>query len=194
MSASAGKANDEQLDKLMRGARRGDNVAWAGLITRFDRSLRSIARGYRLGATDVDDVVQVTWTRLCEHIDRVRDPQAVAGWLATTTRREAMRVLQNHAREHLTDDPEIGNAAVGEQPEAAAIAAEERAVLDRAVADLPGRQRELLTLLVAQPDADYRHISATLQMPLGSIGPIRARGLARLECHGELRRHHYAGV
>lgn len=192
---SAGKpANDEQLDKLMRGARRGDNVAWAGLICRFDRSLRSIARGYRLGAADIDDVVQLTWTRLYEHIDRVRDPQAVAGWLATTTRREAMRVLQNHVREQLTDDPELGNAAAGEQPEAAVIAAEERAVLDRAVADLPGRQRELLTLLVAQPDADYRHISAALQMPLGSIGPIRARGLARLECHAELRRHHFAGV
>lgn len=195
MSAAArNPVDDEQLAELMRAARRGDNAAWAGLIARFDRSMRSIARGYRLSAADVDDVVQIAWTRLHQHIDRVREPKAVAGWLATTTRREAMRVLQNHVREQLSDDPALGAVAASEQPDAIAIAAEERAVLGRALADLPGRQRELLTLLVAQPDANYRHISSTLKMPLGSIGPIRARGLARLECHAELRSHHLAGV
>jgi RNA polymerase sigma factor (sigma-70 family) len=185
---------DEQLDDLMRAARNGDDAAWAALIARFDRSLRSIARGYRLGAADIDDVVQLTWMRLYQNIDRLREPKAVAGWLATCTRREAMHVLQKHVREHLSDDPELGDVPVGERPDAVAIAAERRAVLARAIAELPGRQREILTLLAALPDANYRHISATLQMPLGSIGPIRARGLARLERHAELRSHHLAGA
>jgi hypothetical protein len=47
-----------------------------------------------------------------------------------------------------------------------------------------------MTLLAAEPDADYRAISAKLAMPIGSIGPIRARSLARLERHAELRRHY----
>lgn len=178
------------LDELVAAARRGDDGAWTRLVTRFDRTLRNVARSYRLSPADVDDVVQVTWTRLYQHIDRVRDPNAIAGWLVTTTRREAMRLLQAHVREHLTDDPELGESADVDRPEAEVLAAEERVVLGRALATLPGRQRELMTLLASEPDVDYRHISATLAMPLGSIGPIRARGLARLERHPELRSHY----
>jgi len=181
---------DAPIDTLVLAARRGDAAAWAALVVRFDRSLRAIAGSYRLGSTDVDDVVQMAWVRLHEHIGALRQPTAIAGWLATTTRREAMRVLQRHVREQLSDDPELGEVAETSWPEAVVLAAEERAVLGRALATLPGRQRELLTLLVKHPDADYRHISATLNMPLGSIGPLRARGLARLKQHGELRTHY----
>jgi len=83
------------------------------LIARHDRTLRRIARSYRLGPADVDDDVQVTWTRLYQHTDRLRDPNAVAGWLARTTRREA-------------------------RPEAVVLAAEEREIPGRAVATCPG--------------------------------------------------------
>ncbi|MGH2898313.1 MAG: RNA polymerase sigma factor [Solirubrobacteraceae bacterium] len=183
-------ANDAQLAELVRRVRAGDPRAWTQLVARYDRGLRSIARSYRLGHADVDDVVQATWVSLYEHVDRLRDPGAIAGWLATTTRRGAMRLLQRHVREHLSDDPRLGDSDDGPRPEAAVIAAESRSVLRRAVAELPGRQRDLLTLLVTEPDADYRQISATLSMPLGSIGPIRARGLARLGRDGELRAHH----
>jgi RNA polymerase sigma factor (sigma-70 family) len=181
---------DASIDSLVLGARRGDTAAWTMLLGRFDRGLRAIARSYRLGTADVDDVVQITWERLYRQIGALREPAALGGWLATTTRREAMRVLQRHVREQLSDDPALGDVAEGSPPEAVVLAAEQRAVLGRALATLSGRQRDLLTLLAMEPDADYRHISTTLNMPLGSIGPLRARGLARLRRHRELRTLH----
>jgi RNA polymerase sigma factor (sigma-70 family) len=174
------------------GAR--ENVAWMRLIARHDRALRGIARSYRLGAADVDDVVQVTWTRLYQHIDRLRDPSAIAGWLATTTRREAMHVLQRSVRERPVDDFEWGTADDTARPDVALLAAEEREILGRAVAGLPGRQRDLLALLATDADADYARVSATLDMPVGSIGPLRARGLSRLARNTELRALHRAAV
>jgi RNA polymerase sigma factor (sigma-70 family) len=181
---------EHELVKLVAAVRRGDNAAWTQLIERFDRMLRGIARSYRLSAADVDDVVQATWTRLHQHIGAVREPAAIAGWLATTTRRESLRVLQVHMRELLTADPELGEGVEQERPESELLASEERGVLGRALATLPDRQRRLMILLATDPDADYRRISAQLAMPIGSIGPIRARGLARLGRHPELRRHY----
>lgn len=173
---------------LIDAARAGDNAAWTRLIERFDRMLRSIARSYRLAPTEVDDVMQVAWIRLYEHIDRLSDPSAVGAWLATTVRREAMRVLQTQIREQLTDDPELTDAVEPQLPEAELLASEARLVLGRALASLPDPQRGLLTMLLTEPDASYGEISAALRMPAGSIGPTRARGMARLERHTELRR------
>lgn len=188
------KAKDAQLDALVQAARKGDAAAWDRLIGHFDRLLRSIAASYRLGSADVDDVVQVTWIHLYQHIDRIRQTATIAAWLATTVRREAMRVLQKHVREQLSDNPELGDIAAYDGPEAVVLAAEERAVLGRAVAALPGRQRELMTLLTVRPDTDYHHISATLKMPVGSIGPTRARGLLGLSRDADLRNHYLGSV
>jgi RNA polymerase sigma factor (sigma-70 family) len=183
---------DPQFDctTLIGAARAGDNAAWTRLFERFDRMLRAIARSYRLAPTEVDDVTQVAWTRLYEHIDRLGDPAAVGGWLATTVRREALRVLQTHVREQLTDSPDLTGAVEQEGPEAELLASESRLVLGRALASLPVPQRQLLTMLLTEPDASYHEISAALTIPAGSIGPTRARGMARLRCHTELRRLH----
>jgi RNA polymerase sigma factor (sigma-70 family) len=183
------RVNDTRPDALVRAARAGDNDAWARLVARYDRLLRSVAGSYRLQPSDVDDVVQMTWMRLYGHVDRVRDPAAIAGWLATTARREAMRVLQTHVREQLSDDPELGEDDDSGCPEARVLADEERIILEQAIAVLPDRQRKLLNLLATQPDADYQRISATLEMPHGSIGPTRARGLLRLRQDPLVRRH-----
>jgi RNA polymerase sigma factor (sigma-70 family) len=173
---------------LVVAARAGDDAAWTRLIERFDRTLRSIARSYRLAPPEVDDVTQVAWMRLYEHVDRLSDPSAVGAWLATTVRREAMRVLQSHVREQLTDDPELTDAVEPQLPEAELLASEARLVLGRALRSLPDPQRGILTMLLTEPDASYGEISAALRIPAGSIGPTRARGMARLGRHTELRR------
>jgi RNA polymerase sigma factor (sigma-70 family) len=178
---------------LIRAARAGDDAAWTRLIELFDRRLRAIARSFRLAPAEVDDVTQVAWMRLYEHVDRLSDPGAVGGWLATTVRREAMRVLQSRLREQLTDSLDLTDDAVEPRgPEAELLASEARRVLGRALASLPAPQRRLLTMLLTEPDASYEQISAALRIPAGSIGPTRARGMARLRCHTELRRHHAA--
>ncbi len=179
--------HDRQLVALVHSARAGDPEAWTRLVRRFERMLRDIARSYRLGPTEIDDVVQATWLNLFEEIDRVREPAAIGGWLATVTRRHALRRIQAHMREQLTDDPRLGDGPDDNQPEARLLALERNAILAAATARLPVRHRELMTVLLTQPTLEYREVAALLRMPVGSSGPIRARSLARLARDAQLR-------
>jgi RNA polymerase sigma factor (sigma-70 family) len=166
------------LEQLTRAAACGDEGAWTHLVMRLDALLHGIAARYRLGA-DTDDVVQTAWLRALEHVDRMNDPGAIAGWLATTTRREAMRTLQRGVRELTTGDV----AAVDADPvtpDAVAIESERREAVHAAVARLPRRQRHLMRSLLSVPAPSYRHIAQGAGMPLGSIGPTRDRAIARL--------------
>jgi RNA polymerase sigma factor (sigma-70 family) len=178
---------EREVVELVRAACAGDDRAWERLYDRFSPMLRGIARSYRLSPSDVDDVLQNSWLRLFDHIDRIREPTAVAGWLATTTRRECLRLLQLPMRESPTADPDSGGTSESANPERELLAAERRVILARALATLPERHRKLMTMLVAQPDTDYEQLSTALAMPVGSIGPIRGRSLDRLRRHPELR-------
>lgn len=184
LSPDLGSSAD--LATLVDAARAGDDTAWRCLVARFERRLRDVVRSYRLSAADVDDVLQTTWLRLFSHIGEIREPAAIGGWLATTARRECLRLLQAPMREQLTDDPELGEQRDEDGPEIELLAAERHAVLNRALATLPERHRALMTLLASDAAPDYQHISQTLAMPIGSIGPIRARSIARLLRHPEL--------
>jgi|tagenome__1003787_1003787.scaffolds.fasta_scaffold19761551_1 RNA polymerase sigma factor (sigma-70 family) len=178
---------DGDLDALVRAARAGDSAAWTRLVERFDHVVRGVARSFRLAPADVDDVAQETWLRLFRHLDSLRQPAALPGWLTTTARRISLRQLQSPVRELLTDDPRVGDQVAGERPESQLLAAERRAILAGAVATLPERHRRLITLLAADPTLAYQQISALLGMPIGSIGPIRARCLRRLAMDPQLR-------
>ena len=181
------RVHDRDLVTLVCAARAGDHSAWSSLVRRFERHLRAIARSYRLAPSDVDDVVQATWLRLLEDIRRLREPVAVAGWLETTTRRNAMRHLYGRSREELSDDPQLGDQPQSGGPEAELLAAERRATLARAMAALPGRHRQLMSVLLERPALDYRQVGELLSMPVGSIGPTRARSLDRLSQDPQLR-------
>src|SRR4051794_19089771 len=76
-----------ELERIVLAAATGDGSAWSALIERFAARVRVVARAHRLGAHDVEDVVQTTWLRLLEHIDRVHEPGALGSWLQTTARR-----------------------------------------------------------------------------------------------------------
>src|SRR3954453_14115865 len=139
------------LAHLTREAAAGGEDAWRALVALLDPMLRSIARGYRLGDADPDYVVQITWGRALLHLDRLEDPGAVAGWLAVTARREAMRTLQRGVRElPAAEPPEPETSAP--PPEGGTIEGGRAPELHAAIARLSGRQRELLTLLVRCPE------------------------------------------
>lgn len=178
---------DHGLVELLRAAQAGDDRAWERLYARFSPMLLGIARGYRLAPSDVEDVLQSVWLRLVDHVDRLREPAAVGGWLATTTRRECLRVLQLPVREYASDDPELGDVFTELELDHELLADERRDAVRRALATLPDHYRRLMMLLVAEPAMDYKELSSRLAMPVGSIGPIRARSLARLQRHPELR-------
>ncbi|MEJ3652137.1 sigma-70 family RNA polymerase sigma factor [Actinomycetes bacterium KLBMP 9759] len=166
--------------EAVRRAAGGDRAAWDALVANFSGLVWSVAIGHRLGPADSAEVVQTTWLRLLENLDRIREPERIGGWLATTARHESLRLLRLRGREQLTDD-EAGFNAVPSEP------SPEELLLDRdrdrrlwtAFAQLPERCRALLRLviIVAPP---YAEVAAALDMPIGSIGPTRARCLDRL--------------
>jgi RNA polymerase sigma factor (sigma-70 family) len=175
-----GQRGADGVEATVRAAARGDQPSWAELVDRYAGLVWSIARAHRLGDADAADVSQATWTRLVEHLDRLEDPAAVGGWLATTARRECLRVLRQSSRYDLCEEvPEPAGGADGAL-DAALLTAERDAVLWRAFAALPARDRALLRLLASDPAPSYEEISAGLGMPIGSIGPTRARALERL--------------
>ena len=168
------------LAGIVRAAVRGDERAWETLVRRLTPLIRGTARMYRLGPHEIDDVVQASWLALFVSLRTLREPEAVAGWLVTTARRQALRLRQQEVRELLTDEPAPGDLAAPDSPEHALLAAELAAELRGAMSRLPGRQRTLLEALVAAPERSYAEMSAGLGMPIGSIGPTRERGLRRL--------------
>jgi RNA polymerase sigma factor (sigma-70 family) len=146
----------------------------------FSGLLWAVARAHRLHDAEAADVVQVTWLRLVEHLGRLHDPARVRFWLATTARRECLRVLRDQDRvtPFGEDQPESESADV---PAVDAVLEHERdEALWRSFSRLRESDQALLRLLVADPAPAYREIAAALDMPIGSIGPTRQRALERL--------------
>jgi RNA polymerase sigma factor (sigma-70 family) len=178
---------DPDLVALVRRAVDGDAAALTWIVERFDRSLRDVVRFYRLGPWDVDDVVQATWLQFMEHGRSLREPAAVKGWLATTARRQSLRVLQRRVREQPSDDPALGEDMRVLDPCEELIAAERRATLYSGVAQLPVSSRRLMTLMIARPGMSYEQVGEALSIPVGSIGPTRLRCISRLSHMREIR-------
>jgi RNA polymerase sigma factor (sigma-70 family) len=178
---------------LVTAAAAGDKDAWQALVERFSGLVWSITRAYRLSSADAADAFQTTWLRLAEHITRIEHPERVGAWLATAARRECLQSIRAASRvipaEDISGFESLREA--GNPPEEAVLAAERErenaaraAAMWRAFSRLPGRCRELLRVLMASPPPSYTEVSAALGVPVGSIGPTRARCLQRLR--GEL--------
>jgi RNA polymerase sigma factor (sigma-70 family) len=171
------------VDELVSAASSGNADAWDLLVKRFLPLVYSVIGTFRLSRSDAQDVNQTVWLKLVEHLGDLRDARALPGWIAVTTRNEALRVLKSRGRT-IQIDP-LSNHAFDTQPASAAVdedllRSERRQVLRDALAELPSHQRELLLLLVADPPVSYREISKQLGIPMGSIGPFRSRYLAQL--------------
>ena len=174
---------DSVVTDLVTRARTGDKQAWDALVERYAPLVWSICRRYRLSEADAQDVGQGVWLRLVEQLGNLRDPAAIPGWLATTTRHECGRVLR---RMHSPQAAALGIDA-DDIPDEQAVSAEEEvllaerhAALLEAFAHLPPRWQQLLALLSQDPPVPYAQISAILGIPVGSIGPIRRRCLQKL--------------
>lgn len=178
----------EPAGPLVVRARDGDASAWNSLVERFTPLLWGVARGHRLGQSDAADVVQTTWLRLVEHLEDLQDPDRIAGWLATTARRECLRVLRRSGREVVgsADDAatELPDEAVPSL-DAALLSDERDRVLWRCFARLSERCQHLLRVLMVTEPPAYSEVSEALGMPVGSIGPTRMRCLDRLRGYAQ---------
>ena len=176
--------DDGSLDisQLVRRAAMGDRSAWEQLVDQYSRLIWAMTRDFKLPESDAADVVQVTWLRLLEHIDRIEHPDRIGSWLATTARHECLRHIAARSKVMLFHDDEVALASTVHQPEVdERLLADERAEAVRdALSRLPWRWQKLLELLMADPPTPYTDISSQLGLPIGSIGPTRRRCLERL--------------
>ena len=173
---------DDDLGARLAAAAAGDRAAWDALVERFTGLVWSVARSFRLSDEDAADVVQTTWLRLLDHLDRIDDPQRLGSWLATTARHESLHTLRRSSREPVVDVVQIMDPLPDPRPPVDhEILRQER---DTALWELFERLsdgcRRLLRVMIATPPPSYADIAAALDMPVGSIGPTRARCLTAL--------------
>jgi RNA polymerase sigma factor (sigma-70 family) len=168
---------------LVHAAGDGSQEAWAELVRRFEGMIASVGRRYGLSQADIGELQQTTWLRLVENIHRLKQPERVGGWLATTASRQSLQLAKRSSRYSSGADHVLANLPDTSQPfdlELAPDSAECRA-LQRAWDQLKPRCRNLLSLLMADEGVvGYKELSQLLDMPIGSIGPTRARCLDHL--------------
>jgi RNA polymerase sigma factor (sigma-70 family) len=175
--------HDQPITDLVTRASRGDQRAWDDLVERYAPLVWSVCRRYQLSSADAEDVHQTVWLQLVSRLDKIRDPAALPGWLATTTRRECLRVLRAargpRAAEPVPDAETIPDQQAG-LADQELLEAERHAALRAALARLPPGYQRLIGKLIEDPPLTYAQIGASLNIPVGSIGPLRGRCLDRL--------------
>jgi RNA polymerase sigma factor (sigma-70 family) len=176
---------------LLIAAQSGEEDAWQRLMAQYQPLINKIIRRHRLSLWDGEDVSQYVWMQLVDQAGRLREPRAVAGWIATTTARRCCLVLRQRKRS-ISIDPidglgmdSNGNTAVWESEHSGVdddlLRAERRRAVRQGLAELTAEQQKLLLLVAQEPALPYREIGRRMGMPIGSIGPTRARLLKKLE-------------
>lgn len=180
------------IEDLVTGAREGDQGSWAELIERHQPIIDAVSRRYRLGREDGADLSQTVWLQLTCHLDSIREPRALPGWIKVTAEREAFRLIRIGRRtislepiagyyEGQASPAELRFSSVADDVDTDLLRAEEQDAIREGLATLKPNHRELLLMLVAEPAVPYAEISSALGLPIGSIGPTRARCLRKLE-------------
>ena len=174
------------LTRLVAAAAAGDAAAWEEIVERFSGLVWATARAHRLARDDAADVAQTTWLRLVEHLDRIRDPEQLGAWLATTARRESLRLIRLRRQEQASDDVDLFEAPSDDALER--LCSTPTAMPRSGARSRSSRSAARRSCGCSSSDAEpsYEEIAAALGMPIGSIGPTRMRCLDRLQRSPEL--------
>jgi RNA polymerase sigma factor (sigma-70 family) len=175
--------DDPAVVTLVLAARDGDAEAWHQIVDRYAPLVWGICRRYTLGRPDADDVGQVVWLSLFQHLAAIREPAALPGWLARTTRNECLRVLRAAGQRERVERAVPAESGVDggfDVVEEELERAEQHRALREAFSDLRPECRELLSRLFRDAPPPYLEIGNELGMKIGSIGPTRQRCLAEL--------------
>ena len=179
MSQTADILNTDR--DLIRACRSGDARAWERLLDKYERLVFSISLNYGLTTDDAADVTQITFTILLQNLDTLPDDIRLSPWLATVARRHTWRLLAQNRREAVNADEDLaGNKALGgivdnrERQELAEWLYQGLSLLDERCRQL------LLALYFDVEEPSYAEVADHMKMPIGSIGPTRARCLEQM--------------
>jgi len=171
--------------QLVLACRRGDQLAWEKLIQRYQRLIYAIPRRAGLDEDRAAEIFQDVFTTLYQKLNDIQEPERLQAWLVTTARRKTLRAISKKMHGRLvSDEPEDKAALIPDEtplPDEQLMILEEQHQIQIALSLLDPRCRMLLQMLFYQPEpASYAEIAAALEIPEGSIGPTRARCLAKL--------------
>ena len=160
---------------LVARCRTGDENAWAELVNRFSRYVFAIAtQGFGLTANDAEDVFQEVFARTYQHLDRLRDDEAIRPWIAQLTRRLSIDRIRASSRVQPTDE-EIEPQGADETLERL----DEALSVRESLAELSEACQEILDRFFAR-DESYQTIGEALDIPAGTIASRISRCLAKL--------------
>ena len=167
-----------EVPALLGAAGQGDRGAWEELVRRYEGLVTATVRTFRLQEADAADAAQRTWLRLVEHHRRVRDPEHLGGWLTTTAVRECLGILRAHRC--VVDLADVDALPDPDDVEQHVIDADEAARLRNVVTLLPPRRRAVVKALFTDEKLPYAEVARATGIPVGSLGPTRARVLRQL--------------
>jgi RNA polymerase sigma factor (sigma-70 family) len=190
-AAPARPALQELSDEaLWEHCRRGGKAAWEALVRRYQRLVYTVPRRAGLDEDSCADVFQFSFQRLYENLDKLQDASRLRAWLVTTAKRESLRLLELQRRSVAFETPADEDDAedpLHRIPDPSPLAEEQLAqwqelhLLRQAVDRLDERTRRFVELVFLQEEPlSYAELAQRLGIPEGSIGPTRARSLAKL--------------
>ena len=179
-------------EELVAACGQGDEEAWSLLAARYQRLIYAIPRRAGLDEDAAADILQQTFLKLLENLQKIQQPAQIHAWLVTTARRETLHFLRQRkkAPQVSLDSGEGDESKEKEFPAAEPRADEVLLEMERqhrvrtAVTNLDERCRNLITLLFYQnAQIPYSEVARILGISEGSIGPTRARCLQKLLEH-----------
>jgi RNA polymerase sigma factor (sigma-70 family) len=175
---------DADVGLLVRRCRAGDPRAWDSIVDRYAGLVFSVARRAGLGPDDAEDCSQGVFLKLYQNLDRIDNLEALPGWLSVTTAREAYRIRRVSSKYVTIEDGErtLDETIASEESAADDLAELSQSVfaVREAMQGLREKCRDLLAALYMEEEPSYQEISSRLKIPVGSIGPTRARCIESL--------------
>ncbi len=174
-------------EELIRDCRNGDESAWEAITSKYQNLLYSIPRRAGLGKDLASDVLQEVFTTLYIKLDLLEKPEYLKAWLITTTRHKTIHLITRETRgrpRSISDDendPAFDIVDTLPLADEMLIRLEREDQIEKAFTEIDDRCRRLLMMLYLESDkVPYAEIAQKLDIPLGSIGPTRARCLQKL--------------
>jgi RNA polymerase sigma factor (sigma-70 family) len=174
---------------------RGEEAAWALFLERYGRLIYATILKVGLPAVEQEEAFQETVMAVFRQLGRLRENDRLVSWIVGIAWRQAINRIRARGRERRYTEMDDGQVSILEAmpgdlpPDQTRLALERAQHAREGMAALPERCRRLLQYLFYEdPPPDYAEISRREGIPIGSLGPTRARCLEKLRTYFEGRR------
>jgi RNA polymerase sigma factor (sigma-70 family) len=169
--------------ELVAACLEGSAEAWEALVEKYASLVWSAPRRYRLPEEDAADIFQAVFADLIQELPRLRNPDALPGWLARVAVHKCYQRKMRAGREETAASDGLDRLAAPLQtPDAQIEILQREQRIREAVSRLPERCRQLVRMLFYEdPPLPYAEVAKRLGLAVGSIGLTRSRCLKKLE-------------